>query len=91
MYKIKKQIAPEYLVELFSVRESHYNIRNQDQFNLPNFNTITYGRKSFSYYGTKLWTNIPNAIKECVSLSSLKVALSVWLDSIEDVNLIDFL
>ena len=89
MYKIKNLMAPDYLAELFNVRESNY-IRNCDQFTLPKFNTLTFGRKSFTYYGAKLWNNLPNEIKESSSLSSFKTALLPWLENIESLYLVDF-
>ena len=90
MYKIKNCMAPDYLAELFNVRESNYIIRNSDQFTLPKFNTMTFGRKSFTYYGAKLWNNLPNEIKESSSLSSFKTALLPWLENIESLYLVDF-
>ena len=90
MFKIKNQTAPDYLAEMFNVRETHYDIRNNNQFTLPSFNTITYGKKSFTYYGAKLWNNLPNEIKESSSLSILKKALTSWLENIESVSLVDF-
>ena len=91
MFKIKNQTAPDYLAEMFNVRETHYDIRNNNQFTLPSFNTITYGKKSFTYYGAKLWNNLPNEIKESSSLGILKKALTSWLENIESVSPIDFL
>ena len=91
MYKIKSNTAPNYLIELFSEREMHYNVRNQNLFNLPSFNTMTYGKKSFTYYGAKLWNALPNEIKDSVSLSSFKNSLNQWLKCVENITQIDFL
>ena len=90
MYKIKHQTAPDYLVELFNEREINYSIRNHDKFTLPNFDTITFGRKSFKYYGAKLWNNLPIEIKDSVSLSNFKTAITTWLENLENLNSIDF-
>jgi hypothetical protein len=79
MYKVRKKTAPEYIREIFDTRENPYNLRDNDSFDLPQFNTITYGRKSFKYYGAKLWTNIPTEIKQSVSLSTFKRKIEIWL------------
>ena len=91
MYKIKNQNAPNYLVELFNIREMAHSLRNHNQFAVPSFNTITYGRKSFVYYGAKLWNNLPNEIKESNSLTNFKTALTNWIITLESLNQIDFL
>ena len=90
MYKVKTQIVPSYVRELFSSRESQYDLRDNDLFNIPNFKTITYGEKSVKYYGAKLWSNIPSDYKQCVSLSSFNLNVTRWLDSIDDMACFEF-
>ena len=79
MYKIKKEISPTYLQTLFAERELPYDMRDNDTFTIPTFNTINYGKRSFRYYGAKLWSEIPNSIKENVSLEGFKSAITKWL------------
>ena len=90
MYKIKNQMVPSYVQELFYRRESKYSIRDNDRFNIPRFKTITYGKKSFTYFGAKLWANIPKEIKEKPSIKCFNAALTSWLLNIENVSLIEF-
>ena len=54
MYKIKNQMVPSYVEELFTRKESHYSIRDNDLFNIPRFKTVSYGKISFRYFGAKL-------------------------------------
>ena len=79
MYNVKHEMVPEYIEELFSRGESNYDIRDNDLFEIPRFESITYGKKSFRYYGAKLWANLPKEIKEKASLISFKSALTSWL------------
>ena len=79
MYKIKKGISPKYVSELFSVHQVQYDMRDNDRMSLPNYNTITFGKNSFSYIGTKLWNNIPVEIKRSVSLNTFKSSVTKWL------------
>ena len=55
MYKIKNDLSPSYVQGLFNNRIPNYDISDNDQFRIPNFETITYGKTSFRYYGAKLW------------------------------------
>ena len=91
MYKIKNKMAPLYLQEIFSVREDIYNLRANDTFSIPQFNSIKYGKKSLRYYGAKLWAHIPSNIRSKVSLSSFKSAVTDWLHNQNDIMNINFL
>ena len=53
MYKIKNQTAPIFMQNLFVRRQSQYEMRDNDVYNIPRFKTVTYGKKSFRYYGAK--------------------------------------
>lgn len=91
MFKIKMQTAPQYLQELFTRRESRYERRDTDLFNIPRFKTINYGKKSFRYYGAKVWSAIPRDIKEINSLQNFKSALTRWLLNTENISSIEYL
>ena len=84
LYKIKKGTAPIYLKELFQAQTSDYEMRDNQRLTLPLFNTVSYGKNSFSYMGAKLWNHIPIAIKNSVSLSTFKSAFTNWLLTSED-------
>ena len=79
VYKIKKGKAPGYLGDLFRAQSSNYEMRDNQRMILPGFNTISYGKNSFSYMGAKIWNNIPIATRNSVSLSTFKSALTKWL------------
>ena len=54
MYKIKNHNTPIYIQELFNARLTNYDMRDNDKLTLPSFNSISFGKKSFRYYGAKL-------------------------------------
>jgi len=91
MYKIKRRISPQYLQSLFNVRETHYDMRDNNQFIIPQFTTVNYGKRSLKYYGAKLWSCIPLEIKERDSLAGFKSAVTTWLRNLDMSNRIDFL
>ena len=86
MYKVKNNLCPDYLTELFEEKHLTYDMRDNDNFNIPNFKSVKYGKKSLMYYGPKLWSMIPLEIKNAVSLSAFKSAITKWLLHLEDVT-----
>ena len=91
MYKIKRNMAPQYLQSLFTSKESNYDMRDTDNFLIPNFSTITYGKRSLKYYGAKLWSKIPVNIKSLDTLKSFKSAVNTWLGNMVNTREIDFI
>ena len=74
MYKVKNNLAPTNVAELFNLNNSRNSLRNKD-FHLPRFNTITYGKHSFRYFGLLLWKRLNNKVKQSPSLQSFKTAI----------------
>ena len=87
MYKVKRGIAPSFVSEMFNSQISNYEMRDNNKFVLPQFNTMLFGRNSFRYYGAKLWNNIPIAIKNSPSLNTFKSAMSKWLLSCDEKDI----
>ena len=78
-FKIRKGTTPTYLKELFTAQETQYNMRDNEKFALPQYNTITYGRNSIRYLGAKLWNSIPSLTRKSPSLNTFKSAVKNWL------------
>ncbi len=53
-------------------RESEYDLRDQNAVTLPNFKTITYGRKYFRYCGAHVWNSVLPHIRSAPTLKSFK-------------------
>ena len=64
MFKVKNNIAPEIMKELFAPKMSSYVWR---------------GTKSVSYLGPKMWDLVPNEIKESESLNGFKFKIKRWV------------
>ena len=58
MYKVKNNQATNYIYNLFHRPNTKYQLRNND-FLLPRFNTVTFGKHSIRYMGPKIWAIIP--------------------------------
>ncbi len=57
---------------MFQVKVITYDLRDLNIVCQPMFNKITYGKKTFSYYGTHIWNSLHNNIKQFTSLTILK-------------------
>ena len=54
IYKCVKGTNLDYLNEMFSLSNSHYDLRDQSCLEQTTFNTKTFGYRSFKYLGAKL-------------------------------------
>ena len=63
--------------------ESEYNLnlRHQSVVALPKFKTITYGKKSFRYFGAHVWNSVPphTCIGSPPTFKRLKGMIKSWL------------
>ena len=71
MYKVKYDICPTYISDLFVKSQSKYNLRIKE-FENPSFNTINYGKNSVRYNSLVLWAKLPEYLRNSPSLSSFK-------------------
>ena len=75
MLKILKENMPSYLRPLFSIRNTEYNLRNnQFKLNLPKPRT-NYLKRSLSYDGALLWNRLPDEIRSLTLFPHFKKAI----------------
>ena len=79
MYKVKHELCPSYIRNIFSRQSNTYNLRQSD-FTLPRFNTVTHGKHSVRFLGPKLWSKLPKNNRDAESLN-------VFKKRIRDLNL----
>ena len=78
VYKCVNQLNPPYLNKLFENKPVKYDLRDSSILKQNKFNTIKYGYKSFAYYGSKLWNELPNDLKMSPSLNIFKNKINKW-------------
>ena len=71
MYKVKNQMAPSCLAEIFSFKNSRYSRRHGD-LEIPRFGTVNYGKHPLRYFLPMLWSRLPSEIKNSISLDVFK-------------------
>jgi len=57
--------------ELFKQKSASYSLRNND-FDIPTFNTINYGKHSIRYQGPHIWSKLDNKLKGSSNIESFK-------------------
>ena len=76
MLKILKGNMPSYLRTLFSIRNTEYNMRNnQFKLKLPKPRT-NYLKRSISYDGALLWNSLPEEIRSLTVFPQFKKAIN---------------
>ena len=66
------------------IKKSDRNIRqlrSQNDFFIPQVNTVHFGHDSLRYFGPKLWEIIPNDIKSSSTIEDFKLRIKKWTPS----------
>ena len=80
IYKTINNLNPEFMRDLFSLRETSRLIRKKYMLNLnlPVHNLVTFGSKSLRVFGPKIWNSLPYHIKSSENLESFKMIIKHW-------------
>ena len=63
IFKHLHKIGPCCLGNAFKFKTQNYGLRNVNTLEIPKFNTKTYGQKSITYQGVKLWNSLSNDLR----------------------------
>jgi len=88
VYKARQGLTATYIQEMFINRVTCYDLRGEDTVILPVYKTRTYGYRSFSYMGAKLWNTLSNEIRQASTLSKFKSLIREWVK--HKLNVDDF-
>ena len=80
IYKTINKLNPEFMNNIFNVKENKRVVREQYKFNLetPEWNQVTFGAKSLKVYGSKVWNSLPTHIKTSENLIQFKSLMKNW-------------
>jgi hypothetical protein len=81
VYKCMKGLAPDYLCSLFTSQSQSYYMRDNFKVVQRKFKSITYGYHCFSYYGAKVWNELPVHVKCCENIEDFKRKLKLHYTS----------
>ena len=80
IYKTINKLNPEFMNNIFKVKENKRLVREQYKLNLetPEWNQVTFGEKSLEVYGPKVWNSLPFHIKTSENLIQFKNLIKNW-------------
>ena len=81
MFKIKNNMAPEFLNEIFHKRALPYNFRTKSNFSSRQLHSVHHGNESLSFLGPKIWELVPEDTKQSKSLEIFKIKMKKWVPS----------
>ena len=77
IYKIKNELCPKIMLHLFKVTHP-YNFRNGLICGSYKIKTVRYGRETTTYLDPKIWSIIPDEIREPASLKTFRQKIKLW-------------
>ncbi len=78
VFKCVHKISPNYVCEMFEIHNVNYDFRDPFPLQQRSYKTITHGRRTFSYMGSKLWNDLPNDIKCITSIEEFRSMMKKW-------------
>ena len=82
IYKTKQEICPTLMHDIFIDRVYEGpHLRSNTDFFLPKVRTVHFGQDSLRYFGTKIWSIVPEYLKNMNSLGKFKSEIKLWVPS----------
>ena len=78
VFKCLYDLNPSFMSSTFNIKHVPYNFRDNQILTLSNFKNITYGERSFKYYGAHVWNHIPVEIKAAKNITTFKKLVRAW-------------
>ena len=60
IYKTKSGLSPPFMKDIFTERNTGYNLRHGNDSQIPKVHTTTHGIETISFFGNRLWSTLPN-------------------------------
>ena len=79
IYKTINNLNPSFMKQISELRETNGNVREIYRLNLniPNYNQVTFGKKSLEIFGPKIWNSLPYH-KTSKNLETFKTVIKDW-------------
>ena len=82
MNKVKIELCPKIMLDLFKEVTHPYNPTNGLICGSYEIKIVRYGAETVTYLGPKIWSIIPDEIRESASLETFRQKVKLWkLDS----------
>ena len=78
-YKFVNGLSPEIMSSVFHLKENNrYSLRNVYELYSHNSRTVKYDTEAISYLASKIWSIVPQTVKECTSIYFFKTKIRKW-------------
>ncbi len=78
VYKTINNLNPPFMKEIFQIKNSGYNLRNNNLLKVPKTSTVSFGYKSLSVRGAIIWNTLPDEIKNAGNIDLFKKYIKQW-------------
>ena len=78
IYKALNNLSSPLMSQIFTRKDTKYNLRNNDVLVTNNVKTTAFGLHSLNHLGPKIWEIIPDNIKCSESLDTFKHKIKLW-------------
>ena len=78
IFKTQHSLNPTFMKEIFILKNNQYALRNEQPIKLLRPRTTTFGEKSISFLGGKLWHELSLETKQCVNLNQFRARIKNW-------------
>ena len=79
LYKVKHELSPVFLNEIFLRNEKDFNGRKTSFFKSRSIRSVLSGSESLSFVGPKIWDMVPFNLQNAKSLTSFKSKIKKWV------------
>ena len=73
MHKTLHNLSTNLILDILKVKYSDYNLLGGIKFICDNIQTVNYGSETISFYGPKIWEQVPDDTKNSESLQTLYI------------------
>ena len=79
VFKIRNNLTPEFLNEIFQERSVPYNLRGNNPFRCRRANSVYHDIESLAFLGPKIWVSVPDEIKTSENVDIFKNKIKKWI------------
>ena len=80
LFKVINGSSPEIMKEIFPLKKENLYC-SKFPFITRNINTVSHGTQSLGYLGPKIWSIIPDSLKNSTSINEFKIKVKGWKPS----------
>ena len=77
-FKCINNIAPPYIRDLVTLKQSSYSFRYENTLNIPVVRTVAYGQKSFRFEAARVWNSLPNELRKVTVFREFERLVRTW-------------